>query len=83
MSVTPIARERLRSLVERETRRFTEMRPRSARLLEKARSRMPNSVPMTWMATLYEHPPIVVEGGSGATFADIDGNVYVDFNLVS
>ena len=24
---------------------------------------MPNGVPMTWMATLYEHPPIVVDRG--------------------
>jgi glutamate-1-semialdehyde 2,1-aminomutase len=42
---------------------------------------MPNGVPVTWMATLHEHPPIVVERGSGATFADLDGNVYLDFNL--
>ncbi len=42
---------------------------------------MPSGVPMTWMANLYDHPPVVVEGGSGATFTDIDGNAYVDFNL--
>jgi glutamate-1-semialdehyde 2,1-aminomutase len=42
---------------------------------------MPSGVPMAWMANLYEHPPVVVEGGSGATFADIDGNSYIDFNL--
>jgi hypothetical protein len=29
------------------------------RLLERARPSMPNGVPMAWMATLYEHPPIV------------------------
>jgi hypothetical protein len=29
------------------------------RLLERARPNMPNGVPMAWMATLYEHPPIV------------------------
>ena len=33
------------------------------------------------MATLYLHPPIVVERGSGGTFTDIDGNDYLDFNL--
>jgi glutamate-1-semialdehyde 2,1-aminomutase len=38
-------------------------------------------VPMTWMAALYEHPPIMVERGSGGTFTDVDGNEYVDFNL--
>jgi glutamate-1-semialdehyde 2,1-aminomutase len=42
---------------------------------------MPNSVPMSWMATLHEHPPIVVDRGSGARFTDIDGNQYLDFNL--
>ena len=42
---------------------------------------MPNGVPMTWMAALYEHPPVMVERGSGGTFIDVDGNEYVDFNL--
>jgi glutamate-1-semialdehyde aminotransferase len=42
---------------------------------------MPNGVPMAWMATLYEHPPIVVGRGAGASFEDVDGNTYVDFNL--
>jgi glutamate-1-semialdehyde 2,1-aminomutase len=36
---------------------------------------------MSWMATLYEHPTIVVERGDGATFTDVDGNSYLDFNL--
>jgi glutamate-1-semialdehyde 2,1-aminomutase len=79
--VTPIAREQLHGLREREGRRFAELRPRSMKLVERARSSMPNGVPMAWMASLYEHPPIVVERGSGATFTDIDGNRYVDFNL--
>jgi len=42
---------------------------------------MPSGVPMTWMANLYDHPPVVVDAGSGATFTDIDGNAYIDFNL--
>lgn len=42
---------------------------------------MPNGVPMSWMSQLYTHPPIFVEAGHGATFTDIDGNVYIDFNL--
>lgn len=33
------------------------------------------------MVTLYEHPPIEVAEGSGASFTDVDGNTYVDFNL--
>jgi glutamate-1-semialdehyde 2,1-aminomutase len=42
---------------------------------------MPNGVPMSWMVTLHDHPPIVVEGGRGGSFADVDGNRYSDFNL--
>jgi hypothetical protein len=42
---------------------------------------MPNGVPMAWMATLYEHPPMVVDRGNGAAFTDVDGNTYLDFNL--
>ena len=36
---------------------------------------------MAWMATLYEHPPMVVDRKNGAAFTDIDGNTYLDFNL--
>jgi glutamate-1-semialdehyde 2,1-aminomutase len=68
-------------LRERELRRFAELRPRSMRSLERARPNMPNGVPMAWMATMYQHPPIVVERGSGAAFTDIDGNAYLDFNI--
>jgi glutamate-1-semialdehyde 2,1-aminomutase len=33
------------------------------------------------MVTLYAHPSIVVERGSGGSFTDVDGNEYLDFNL--
>jgi glutamate-1-semialdehyde 2,1-aminomutase len=69
------------SLRERELRRFHELRPRGMKHLARAARTMPNSVPMSWMATLHEHPPIVVDRGSGARFTDIDGNQYLDFNL--
>ncbi len=71
----------MQALHDRELRRFAELRPRGMQLLERARQSMPNGVPTSWMATLYEHPPIVMDGGSGATFTDIDGNEYLDFNL--
>jgi glutamate-1-semialdehyde 2,1-aminomutase len=79
--LSQIARDRLHALREREMRLFTELRPRSMCFLERARPNMPNGVPMAWMATLYEHPPIVVDRGGGAAFTDIDGNSYIDFNL--
>ena len=81
VAVSQISRERIRSLRARETERFAELRPHAARLLERAKASMPNGVPVSWMATLYEHPPIVVERGKGGSFTDIDGNRYLDFNL--
>ena len=75
------APDRLQALREREAQRFAELRPRGMQLLEDAKATMPNGVPMAWMATLYGHPPVVVESGSGGTFTDIDGNTYLDFNL--
>ncbi len=79
--MSEIPRERLSALRERELERFVAQRPLSTRWLERSRPSMPNGVPMAWMATMYEHPPIVVESGSGAAFTDIDGHRYLDFNL--
>ena len=81
VAVNEIARAHIRSLGERETQRFAELRPRGSAQLEHARGSMPNGVPVSWMASLYEHPPIVVQAGNGGGFADVDGNRYVDFNL--
>ena len=76
-----IPRERIRVMRDREDQRFAELRPRGAGLLERARASMPNGVPMSWMATMYDHPPIVVQRGKGGSFTDVDGNAYLDFNL--
>lgn len=81
VGMTDVPRERLRVLRERELQRFVELRPQGVALLHRARANMPNGVPTSWMATLYEHPSIVVEGGRGGSWTDIDGNTYVDFNL--
>lgn len=80
-AASQVPRERVRELREREARRFAELRPRGTRLLADAAASMPNGVPTSWMATLYDHPPIMVNQGSGATFTDVDGNGYLDFNL--
>ena len=42
---------------------------------------MPGGVPMAWMKGLYRTPPIFVSHGEGATFFDVDGNGYLDFNV--
>lgn len=81
VAVGQIARERIQSLGEREAQRFAELRPRGVAHLERAKTTMPNGVPVSWMATLYEHPSIVVHRGEGRAFADVDGQRYLDFNL--
>jgi glutamate-1-semialdehyde 2,1-aminomutase len=43
---------------------------------------MPSGVPMAWMAGFYEHPTVFVDHGEGAWFTDVDGNRYLDVNLV-
>jgi glutamate-1-semialdehyde 2,1-aminomutase len=42
---------------------------------------MPSGVPMAWMAGFYRTPPPWVSHGQGATFTDVDGNSYLDFNI--
>ncbi len=42
---------------------------------------MPLGVPLSWMVFLYDHAPVFVERGDGATFVDVDGHEYVDFSL--
>ena len=81
MSAVPGTKARLVALRERELARFADARPHGVEELARARSRMPNGVPMAWMSELYTHPPIFVDAGHGGTFTDIDGNTYIDFNL--
>jgi glutamate-1-semialdehyde 2,1-aminomutase len=58
---------------------FRSRRPRSMALIERARAHMPNGMPMAWMATDNDQP-IYVDHGSGASFVDVDGHSYLDFN---
>ena len=37
---------------------------------------MPLGVPLSWMAWLFDHPPIYVEYADGAWFTDVDGHRY-------
>ena len=75
-----IDRDRLAALHDRETETFARRTTRSAAHLARARERMPDGVPMAWMAGLYDHPPVVVAHGEGCRFTDVDGNAYLDFN---
>ena len=65
----------------RESARFAAARTRSAALLERARASMPRGVPMSWMESLYEYPPVFAATGSGSRFRDVDGHEYVDMYL--
>lgn len=72
---------RLRAaLLRSEAEGFAARTTRSAAALADAGALL-RGVPMSWMRSLYRHPPIVVSEGSGPRFRDVDGNDYLDFNL--
>ena len=73
--------ERLRAIKRREDSAFVEARPRSLALWRRAASSMPNGVPMSWLRTSVDHPPLFVSDGRGARFRDVDGHEYSDFNI--
>jgi glutamate-1-semialdehyde 2,1-aminomutase len=73
--------ERLRRIKEREDAAFTSTRPRSAAMWKRAATSMPNGVPMSWLRTSFDHPPLFVAEGAGARFRDVDGHEYSDFNI--
>jgi glutamate-1-semialdehyde aminotransferase len=79
--VAVIAPERVAAMHEAEKARFAALHPRSTALLDRARSSMPRGVPMSWMESLYEHPPVFVDAGRGARFTDVDGNEYLDMYI--
>lgn len=73
--------DRVRALKAIEDRRFLDEHPRSAALLARGRSVMPNGVPMSWLVGSYHHLPMWVAEGRGAHFSDVDGHEYRDFNI--
>jgi len=76
-----IDRQRLTALHAAENAGFARRTQQSARFHERALRHLPNGVPMTWMRSIFRNAPIFVNGGSGATFTDVDGNPYLDFNV--
>ena len=79
--LTERQRDRLATIWEREEAAFLARLPRSLALRSTARAAMPSGVPMAWMAGFYRTPPPWVSHGQGATFTDVDGNTYLDFNV--
>jgi len=76
-----ISRTRLASLMERETRRFAEERPKSRALFERARASLLGGVPMNWMVRWSGPFPLFVREARGAHFTDVDGHRYLDLCL--
>jgi glutamate-1-semialdehyde 2,1-aminomutase len=81
MSAPGVDRQKLDEIKAREDERFIETHRGSIAMWERAEPVMPNGVPMSWLRTSYDHPPIFVDEGMGARFRDVDGNGYADFNI--
>lgn len=76
-----IDRTRLHTLMARETERFEAERPQSKALWMSAKERMPDGVPMLWMAKWPGPWPVYVDHAEGATFRCVDGIDHVDLCL--
>ncbi len=72
---------RVATLRVREDERFLREHPRCRALLERGRASMPHGVPMSWMVSYNEHPPVFVVDGHGAHFTCADGHVFLDTNI--
>ena len=77
----PISRDRLRSLMQSEQKKFIDEHPKSKALFERARKSLLGGVPMNWMAKWAGAFPPFVGEAHGAEFLDVDGNRYVDLCL--
>jgi len=80
-SLKTIDRTRLRSLMQREEKRFADERPRSRELFTRAKHSLLSGVPMNWMVKWAGPFPVFVKEASGARFVDVDGHEYVDLCL--
>jgi len=74
-------RTRLASLMQREQKRFTDERPKSKALFERAGKSLLAGVPMNWMRKWAGAFPPFVREAQGASFYDVDGHRYIDFCL--
>ncbi len=76
-----IHRSRLKSLMQREQKRFVDERPKSKALFERAAKSLLSGVPMNWMRKWAGAFPPFVREAQGAHFYDVDGHRYIDFCL--
>src|SRR2546427_6564886 len=76
-----IERQRLKSLMQREQKRFVDERPKSKALFERASKSLLGGVPMNWLVKWAGAFPPFVREAQGAHLYDVDGHRYVDFCL--
>ena len=76
-----VDRQRLKTLMEREQKRFVDERPKSKALYERAGKSLLGGVPMNWMVKWAGAFPPFVREAQGAHFYDVDGHRYVDLCL--
>jgi glutamate-1-semialdehyde 2,1-aminomutase len=79
--MSPIDRPRLKSLMEREQKKFVADHPKSKALFERAQKSLLGGVPMNWMMKWAGAFPPFVREAQGAEFFDVDGHRYIDFCL--
>jgi len=79
--MTPIAHQRLKSLMQREQKKFVAERPKSKALFERAGKSLLGGVPMNWMMKWAGAFPPFVREAQGGYFFDVDGNRYIDLCL--
>ena len=79
--MSTIERQRLKSLMRREEKRFVDERPKSKALFERAGKSLLGGVPMNWMVKWAGAFPPFVREAQGTHFYDVDGHRYIDFCL--
>lgn len=75
---SPIDRERLAALTERELRKLAERTPQSKQRHARGLKVMPGGVPSSFQEN--DPWPVYLERGEGARVWDVDGHEYVDFH---
>jgi glutamate-1-semialdehyde 2,1-aminomutase len=76
-----IDRNRIKTLISREEKRFISDHPKSAALYERAKKSLLRGVPMSWMTEWPGSLPIFAKEAINARLTDVDGHTYVDMCL--
>lgn len=80
-ALSPLNRDKLQRLKQREEQSFIAGHPKSAALFARAKDSLLGGVPMNWMTKWAGAFPVFVARARGAHFTDVDGREYVDLCL--